>query len=66
MIRVRLFKEKEKGGEGRSKVWWPKECSNAWWPNEGKGQGSFAQGPMEGKGEGSFSPLPISPPSNFI
>jgi hypothetical protein len=22
------FKEKEKGGEGRSKVWWPKECSN--------------------------------------
>jgi hypothetical protein len=66
MIRVRLFKKKEKGGEGRSKVWWPKECSNAWWPNEGKGQGSFAQGPMEGKGEGSFSPLPISPPSNFI
>ncbi len=21
------FKEKEKGGEGRSKVWWPMECS---------------------------------------
>jgi hypothetical protein len=22
-----LFKEKEKGGEGRSKAWWPMECS---------------------------------------
>jgi hypothetical protein len=21
------FKEKEKGDEGRSKVWWPMECS---------------------------------------
>jgi len=21
------FKEKEKGGEGESKVWWPMECS---------------------------------------
>ncbi len=21
------FKEKEKGGEGRSKAWWPMECS---------------------------------------
>ncbi len=28
------FKEKEKGGESRSKVWWPMECSNAWWPME--------------------------------
>jgi len=27
MIRVRLFKEKEEGGEGRSKAWWPMECS---------------------------------------
>jgi hypothetical protein len=25
MIRVRLFKEKGKGGEGRSKAWWPME-----------------------------------------
>jgi len=28
------FKEKEKGGEVRSKAWWSMECSNAWWPME--------------------------------
>jgi hypothetical protein len=29
------FKEKEKGGEGGSKAWWPMEGSKAWWPLEG-------------------------------
>jgi hypothetical protein len=35
------FKEKEKGGEGRSKAWWPME-------GKGKGKGYFAWWPMEG------------------
>ncbi len=38
------FKEKEKGGEGGSKAWWPMEGSKAWWPMEG----SKAWWPMEG------------------
>jgi hypothetical protein len=51
MIRIRLLKKK-KGGEGISKAWWPKECSNVWWPKEGEGKGSF-------------SPLPTFPPKQF-
>jgi hypothetical protein len=44
------FKEKEKGGEGRSK---------AWWLMEGEGKVSFAWRPMEGKGEVSFAWRPM-------
>jgi hypothetical protein len=40
------FKEKEKGGEGRSKAWWPMECSNAWWPMEGEGKTPFHLFPL--------------------
>jgi len=29
------FKEKEKGGEGGSKAWWPMEGFKAWWPMKG-------------------------------
>jgi hypothetical protein len=45
------FKEKEKGGEGRSKAWWPME-------------GSMLGGQWKVK-ENTFSPLPIFPPTNF-
>jgi hypothetical protein len=35
------FKKKEKGGDGRSKAWWPMECSKVWWPMEGEGKTPF-------------------------
>ena len=49
------FKEKEKGGEGGSKAWWPMEGSKAWWPMEGSKawwplEGSKAWWPLEGEG----------------
>jgi hypothetical protein len=40
------FKEKEKGGEGRSK---------AWWPMEGEGEVSFVWRPMECEGKTLFT-----------
>jgi hypothetical protein len=51
------FKEKEKGGEGRSKAWWPMEFSNVWWPMEC----SIAYWPMEGEGKTPFHLFPLSP-----
>jgi len=48
-----FFQEKEKGGEGRSK---------AWWPMKREGEASNARRPMEGEGETSFSPFSTSPP----
>jgi hypothetical protein len=69
MIRVRLFKEKEKGGEGRSKAWWPKERkgegSFAWWPMEGEREGSMLGGQWKEKEKVLFHLFPLSPPSNF-
>ncbi len=53
------FKEKEKGGEGRSKAWWPKECSNAWWAMEEEEKGSHAWWPMEGEEEGFHAWWPM-------
>ncbi len=51
------FKEKEKRREGRSKVWWPMECSNTWWPMEC----SIAWWPMECEGKTPFHFFPLSP-----
>jgi len=45
------FKKKVKGSEGRSKAWWPMECSKL-------------GGQWKVKGN-TFSPLPIFPPTNF-
>jgi len=44
------FQEKEKGGEDKSK---------AWWPMEGEGEVSNAWRPMEGKGEVYFHLFPL-------
>jgi hypothetical protein len=46
------FKEKEKGGEGRFKAWWPMECSKL------GGQWNVKEKP--------FSPLPTFPPTNLL
>ncbi len=42
------FKEKEKGGEGGSKAWWPMEGSKAWWPMEGSKFGGHWKNPKFG------------------
>jgi len=59
------FKEKEKGGEGRFKVWWPMENSmlgGQWNVPCLVANGMFqAWWPMEGEGKNTFSPLPFSP-----
>jgi hypothetical protein len=76
------FKEKEKEGEGRSKVWWPMEGGRKgfWfgrqWKEEEKVFGLVANGrrkrrflvwwPMEGEGEGSFLPLPLFPQATLL
>jgi hypothetical protein len=71
------FKEKEKGGEGRSKARWPMEGSmlgGQWNVPSLVANGRFhARWPMEGSKfggqwnvkENTFSLLPISPPTNF-
>ncbi len=42
------FKEKEKGGEGGSKAWWPMEGSKGWWPMEGSKLGGHWKDPKLG------------------
>jgi len=62
MIRIHLFKEKEKeGSEGiptrwlmeGSNAWWFLKVSNVWWP-------------MEGEGETPFHLFPFSPKQFYL
>jgi hypothetical protein len=64
------FKEKEKGGEGKSKAWWPMECSKLggqWKVPCLVANGRFhAWWAMEGKGKTHFHLFPFSPQQTLL